>query len=230
MTNNDTERFIPIIRLLIVDDQLIVREGLKRFFVEDDRIRVIAEASNGQDAIELAVRLKPDAILMELTLSVVDGSTTVERILTVQPKAKIVILTSEIDRTQTLQLVGYGISGYLLKDIQSRQLSNAIKDVVAGYPRFDPKVLELLITSKVRRGLPSQRLDQLTPREREIMHKVVAGQTYIEIGKDLSLSHSTVKFHVSHILQKLQLTSRLQLTAFVMKHLEQHGNTSKDGR
>ncbi|PSB04013.1 response regulator transcription factor [Merismopedia glauca] len=206
-----------MIRLLLVEDQEIVRRGLKTLLETKPDLQVIGEASNGQQAIELMQSLQaspPDVILMDIRMPVLDGVTATQRICQEFPGTKILVLTTFDDTKYITEAIRYGAKGYILKDTPAEELAESIRLIHRGYTQFGPGILEKTIaqmstTAPDKPELPPG-MAELTAREREILICIATGSSNREIAQSLFLSEGTVRNHISHILTRLNLRDRTQ--------------------
>jgi two-component system, NarL family, response regulator LiaR len=192
----------PTIRVLIVDDHGIVREGLKMYLAVDSEFEVVGEASNGAEAVEECRRLQPDVVLMDLVMPVMDGAAATARIREMYPTVQVVALTSFAADDLVQRALDAGAISYLLKDTRPDALRPAVKDAYAGRGTIDGKAMKAMLKRSRDVG------GDLTPREREILGLVAKGLTNEEIGERLFLSLSTVRLHVSNVLMKLNAPNR----------------------
>lgn len=199
--------------VLLADDQDLVRSGL-RLVLELADIDVVGEAHDGTHAVELATQLQPDVILMDVRMPGMDGIEATRRIIASGLPSRVLILTTFDLDEHVFDALAAGASAFLLKDVGREQLIEAVRTVAAGEALFAPSVLRRLVSHYVQRppssvnALPG--IDDLTPREREILRLVGGGLSNTEIAQQLVISLPTVKTHVRHILQKLQLRDRVQ--------------------
>ena len=194
------------IDILIVDDHSVVRQGLKMFLGLDPELNVIGEASNGSEAIELAKKLKPDVVLMDLMMPVMDGVTATQEIRHKLPDVEVIALTSVLEDASVVGAVRAGAIGYLLKDTQADELCRAIKAAAAGQVQLSPQAAARL----VREVRAPESPETLTERETDVLRLVATGKANKEIAMALHVSETTVKTHVSNILMKLGVSSRTQ--------------------
>ncbi len=207
------------IRVLIADDHQIVRQGLRTFLELHDDIVVVGEAVDGQAAVDLAVKLAPNVILLDLVMPRLDGLEAMRQIRARSSSIRVIALTSFSTDDQILPAVEAGASGYLLKDVSPGELVAAIRAVHAGETRLHPAVAARLMQAFRSRGKPAS-IDEaasLTDREREIVQLVAKGLSNREIGDALVISERTVKTHMSNILGKLALSDRTQLAIFAIR-------------
>jgi two-component system, NarL family, response regulator LiaR len=194
------------IRVLIVDDHGIVRQGLRMYLKTDPGLEVVGDASDGLEAVELARELHPDVVLMDLIMSGMDGISATRIIRSEMPEVEIVALTSVLEDASVVEAVRAGATGYLLKDTSVEELCRAIRAAAAGQVQLAPAAAARLMAAVV--APPST--EQLTPRELDVLRLLALGKSNAEIGLELRISEQTVKSHVSHILSKLNLSCRTQ--------------------
>ena len=212
MTNNRTN-----IRVLIADDHAVVREGIRAFLTTNPGLSVVGEASNGAEAVEAALRLQPDVIVMDLLMPEVDGSTAIRQIRAAQPDARILVLTSFATDDQVFPAIQAGAQGYLLKDSGPTDLIEAIQQVYRGesslHPTIARKVLQML--SQAAPQAPTSA--PLTGREVDVLRLIAQGRSNAEIAATLKVGEGTVRTHVSSILAKLHLASRTQAALYALR-------------
>jgi two-component system, NarL family, response regulator DevR len=211
---------LPVLRLLIVDDHEVVRQGLVALLDRRAGFQVVAEAGSVAEAIEAARRFQPDIVVMDVRLPDGSGVEACRQIRSDLPTTRIVMLTSYPDEEAVLSAIMAGASGYLLKQIRARDLVTALETVGRGESLLDPAVTEKVL-ERVRRiatGGQTDELAALTAQEQRILLLVAEGKTNKEIAAEIYLSDKTVKNYVSSILSKLNLERRAQAAAFVAKH------------
>jgi len=201
------------IRILIADDHAVVRQGLRMFLSLDDAFEVIGEATNGQEAVEMARDLKPDVVLMDLLMPVLSGIEAIPIIRETVPETEVIALTSVLDNGSVVSAVKAGAIGYLLKDTQSDDLLRSIKSAAAGQVQLSPQATAMLV-QEVR--IPDSP-ESLTEREVDVLRLIAQGFSNREIADDLVLGEKTIKTHVSNILSKLQLASRTQAALYAVR-------------
>jgi DNA-binding NarL/FixJ family response regulator len=203
------------IRVLVADDQSMVRAGFRMLLSGEEDIDVVAEASNGLEAVEKAKRFHPSVVLMDIRMPELDGLEATRRILAADEAARILILTTFDLDEYVYEALKAGASGFVLKDDPPEQLIAAVRTVAAGDALLSPTITKRVIREFVRtpRPAPPKELDELTARERDVLRLIAAGLSNAEIGKELYIGDTTVKTHVTHILQKLNLRDRVQLVA-----------------
>jgi DNA-binding NarL/FixJ family response regulator len=209
---------VSAIRLLIVDDDDLMRAGLKAVLSSDDEIEVVAESADGRAAVEQAIAFSPDVVLMDVRMPGLDGIAATRELLAVSPDVRVVILTTFEQDDYVFGALHAGASGFLLKRTRPEDLISAIHTVAAGDSLLSPAVTRRVIEAVARRPLPDEsaarRLEQLTPREREVLALVARGLSNSEIAAALFVEESTVKTHVKRILGKLQARDRVQAVIF----------------
>jgi two-component system, NarL family, response regulator DevR len=208
------------LRLLVVDDHEVVRQGLVALLDRREHFQVVAEAGSVAEAIEMAARFAPDLVVMDVRLPDGSGIEACREIRAEHPSTRVVMLTSYPDEEAVLSAIVAGASGYLLKQVRARDLVAALEAVGRGESLLDPAVTEKVL-DRVRRIATSAYTDelaQLTSQEQKILLLVAEGKTNKEIAAEVFLSDKTVKNYVSSILSKLNLQRRAQAAAFVAKH------------
>ena len=200
------------IRVLVADDQSMVRAGFRMLLGGEDDIEVVAEASNGLEAVEKAARFDPTVVLMDIRMPELDGLEATRRILSADKNARILVLTTFDLDEYVYEALRAGASGFVLKDDPPEQLLEAIHVVARGDALLSPAVTKRVIRrfSSVPHAAPPRGLDDLTERERDVFRLIAHGLSNAEIGSELYISETTVKTHITHILQKLGLRDRVQ--------------------
>jgi DNA-binding NarL/FixJ family response regulator len=200
------------IRVLVADDQSMVRAGFRMLLAGEDDIDVIAEASNGLEAVDQAARFHPAVILMDIRMPQLDGLEASRRILAADPSARILILTTFDLDEYVYEALRAGASGFVLKDEPPEQLLAAIRVVAGGEALLSPAVTKRVIKQFARtpRSQPPRQFSELTERELDVFRLIARGLSNAEIGRELFISDTTVKTHITHILMKLNLRDRVQ--------------------
>ena len=203
-----------MIRVLVADDQSMVRAGFRMLLAREHDIEVVAEASNGLEAVRKAAGVRPTVILMDIRMPELDGLEATRRILAADTAARVIVLTTFDFDEYIYEALRAGASGFVLKDDPPEQLIAAIRTVATGDALLSPTITRRVIEQFTRIPRPAPRpkeFDDLTAREQEVLHFVARGLSNAEIGRELHISDTTVKTHVTHILQKLTLRDRVQL-------------------
>ena len=200
------------IRVLVADDQSMVRAGFRMLLAGEEDIEVVAEASNGLEAVDKAARFHPTVVLMDIRMPELDGLEASRRILAADAGARILILTTFDLDEYVYEALRLGASGFVLKDEPPERLLAAIRTVAAGEALLSPAITKRVIKqfTRIPRPTPPKEFDELTEREQEVFRLIANGLSNIEIGDELYISETTVKTHVTHILQKLDLRDRVQ--------------------
>jgi NarL family two-component system response regulator LiaR len=202
-----------VIRVVIVDDHSVVREGLRMFLGRDPELVVVGEAADGQEAIECARQLHPDVVLMDLLMPGIDGIAATAAIRRELPDTEVIALTSVLESAAVVGAVKVGAIGYLLKDTQAAELRRAIKAAAAGQVQLAPQASAYL----VRQVQAGALREPLTERETEVLRLLAQGQANKEIAQHLRIGEETVKTHVRHILAKLGVQSRTQAVLYALR-------------
>jgi two-component system, NarL family, response regulator LiaR len=232
MTAQETEG--EKIRILIVDDHQVVRQGLRTFLELHDDILVVGEASDGRMAVDMVRQAPPHIVLMDLMMPRLDGVGATKEIKQMGVDTRVIALTSFADDTQVFPAIQAGASSYLLKDVSPDELVDAIRAAHRGEPRLHPDVARTLMeamrapqtspaqspteTARASANASASGVGELTEREREVVRSVAQGKSNQEIADQFFISEKTVKTHVSHILAKLGLKDRTQLAIFAIRN------------
>ncbi len=203
------------IRVMLVDDHTVVRSGLGAVLATSDDMLLVGEAADGDEAVRVCQRTNPDVILMDLLMPRMDGVAATKAVLAACPQVKIIALTSFKEKEYVEGALKAGATGYLLKNVSAEELVGAIRRAVSGQPSLSPEAAQVLI-KKVNE--PAQPDYDITEREKEILALMVEGLSNADIASRLIVSQSTVKFHVSNLLSKLNATSRTEAVALAIKH------------
>jgi two-component system, NarL family, response regulator LiaR len=206
-----------MIRVLIADDHAVVREGLRGFLALQDDVEVVGEAADGQEAVAAVERLVPDVALVDLVMPRVDGVEAIRRIRAVAPSTRIIVLTSFTDEDKMLPAVRAGAVGYLLKDVEPRELVSAIRTVNDGETLLHPAVVRELVREVAGARRAPAADNPLTAREREVLGLIARGRANKAIAFELGVAEKTVKTHVSNILAKLGVTDRTQAALYAVR-------------
>jgi DNA-binding NarL/FixJ family response regulator len=201
------------IRIIIADDHAVVRQGLRMFLGLDDDFEIVGEAANGAEAVDLARKLQPDVVLMDLLMPVMDGITAIGAIRREMPEVEVIALTSVLEDASVVGAVKAGAIGYLLKDTQSDELRRTIKAAAQGQVQLSAQAAARLMREVRTPDSP----ETLTDRETEVLRLLAAGYANKEIARELVIGEKTVKTHVSNILAKLGLQSRTQAALYAVR-------------
>ncbi len=207
-------------RILLAEDQAIVRQGLKMMIEQDDELKVTVEAENGEQALQLYQQHVIDLVIMDNRMPVMTGLEATKFIRRYDPKAKILILTTFADEEYAHEALQHGAVGYLLKDADGEKLVNAIKSALNGGLSLDEQVAAKVVPKLMKNRYSAERYEptRLTEREASILALVGNGKTNQEIAAELHLSHGTIKNHISQILATLELRDRTQLAIYAIRH------------
>ena len=219
------------IRVLVADDQAVVRQGVVLVLSTAADIEVAVEAVDGQEALRLALDLQPDVALVDLRMPGLDGAQVTERIVAAGTGTRVLVLTTYADDDAVLPALRAGAAGYLTKDVTSESLLAAVRDVAAGRTVLDPAVqqrlVELVVTDPAgttpgpRTGMPAAtaaEAERLTPREADVVRLVAQGLNNRQVAREMFVSEATVKSHLNHILAKLAMADRAALIAWAWRH------------
>jgi NarL family two-component system response regulator LiaR len=199
------------IRVLLVDDHAVVREGLRNFLALQDGLEIVGEACDGNEAIEQAQRLEPNVILMDLVMPGLDGIGAMRQLRARSPASRVIVLTSFLEDERVLPAIQAGAAGYLLKNVAPAELARAIRAAHAGEAIIDPTAAARLVHAIADDARPRiEEPERLTRRERDVLELIARGQSNKRIALELGISEKTVKTHVGHLLAKLGVTDRTQ--------------------
>ncbi len=220
------------IRVLIVDDHTMVRRGMKVLLDEYDDIQVVGEAANGLKAIEAVEEFKPDVVLIDLAMPVMDGIEAIKRILAIHPNERIIVLTSFSGDEKLFEAIRAGAMGYLVKDAQPDELVQSIRNVCSGEPTLNPAIAWRLLRGMTDVKTPKRPTEELSEREIEVLRLLTKGQTDQQIAQHLVLTDVTIRTHISRILSKLGLKNRVQAALYGIRSglvsLDETSNLGED--
>ena len=216
MRSTAEQRGDRMIRVMVVDDHAVVRGGLAAFLLAYDDLVLVGEAANGVEAVRYAGVYQPDVILMDLMMPEMDGATATRLIREQHPEMRVIALTSFKEDDMVQSVLHAGAIGYLLKNVAADELAAAIRSAYVGRPTLAPEAAQVLIHHATHPAQQSLGHD-LTERERDVLALMVRGKNNSEIADKLVVSRSTIKYHVSNILSKLQATSRTEAVAYALQ-------------
>lgn len=204
-----------MIRILLVDDHEMVRIGVSAYLQAQEDMEVAGEATNGKEAVEMALELRPDVILMDMVMPVMNGAEATEAIIKEWPEAKIMIVTSFLDDDKVYPALKAGAVSYILKTSKASRIADSIRETMNGMPVLEPEVM-----SKMMKQMRHERVlhEDLTEREMEILLLLAHGYTNQEIADELYIAIKTVKSHVSNLLSKLEVHDRTQAVIYAFQH------------
>ena len=206
-----------MIRVLVVDDHAVVRQGLRTFLELQDDIEVVGEAADGEQALASAAALEPDVVLTDLVMPRLDGVSALQRLRERAPATRVIVLTSFLDDDKVLPAVRAGAAGYLLKDVQPAELVRAIRMVDRGEALLHPAVAARVLRELAGDDTRAERNELLTPRELEVLALLAGGRANKAIARELGVAEKTVKTHVGNILGKLGLSDRTQAALYAVR-------------
>lgn len=207
-----------MIRILIVDDHAVVREGLRAFLELQDGLEVVGEAGDGEAGVQRALALMPDVILMDLLMPQRDGLDAMRELRHRLPDSRVIVLTSFLDEERVLPAIQAGAAGYLLKDVEPSELARAIRAAHRGEAIIDSTVAARLVEALAHGTPPAGPAQELlTPREREVLELIAGGRSNKRIALELGISEKTVKTHVGHLLAKLGVADRTQAALLAVR-------------
>ena len=216
----------PPLRVMLVDDHEVVRDGIRAMLASEDDIVVTSEAGTVHEAVDEADRTRPDVVVMDVRLADGSGIEATREILASHPATKVLMLTSFADDEALFASIMAGASGYVLKQVRSGELVRAIRSVGAGESLLDPQVTAAVL-DRLRKGkhlMKDERLARLSPQEERILSLIADGRTNREVGEELRLAEKTVKNYVSSILSKLEVARRAEAAAYLARHTTTPGS------
>ncbi|MCJ8283278.1 MAG: response regulator transcription factor [Rivularia sp. ALOHA_DT_140] len=213
-----------MISVILVDDQHLIRQGLKTLLELEPDLEIVGEAANGKEAVDLVAKIEPNVVLMDIRMPVMDGVAATREIKNKFAQTKILVLTTFDDDEYIKAALQYGAMGYLLKDTPSEELAVAIRAIHRGYTQLGPGIVKKLLTqfppiTATQTSSPPASLAELTKREKEVLRLIATGANNREIAKKLYISEGTVKNHVTNILNRLELRDRTQAAIFANSFL-----------
>jgi DNA-binding NarL/FixJ family response regulator len=209
---------IPLARILVVDDHGIVRDGIRSLLRRQDGMDVVGLAATGEQAVKAALSLRPDVIIMDLILPVLNGIDATQRILASLPQSRIIVLSACCTSEHIYRALRAGAVGYVIKDAAGQELVDAVRTVLAGRQYLSPSVAALLEGDLPAKAVTRSPLESLSARERDVLHRTVEGYSSAQIALQLSLSPSTIDTYRSRLMQKLGVANRSALIRFAIQH------------
>ena len=206
------------VKVMLVDDHAMIREGIKQLLEFDGSIEVVDEASDGSECLEKILRSKPQVLLLDINMPKVNGIEVLEEIKKRKIKVKVLILTVHNEVEYLLKAVDIGVDGYILKETGSSELKKAIDVVMSGENYIQPELIPVLNKRLVDRDVDKDKIDSLTKRELEVLIKIANGMINKEIATSLDISERTVKNHISNIFKKIDVSDRTQAAVFAIKN------------
>ena len=207
-----------MIEIMLADDHSMIREGLKQLLELEGDMKVVAEASNGKECLEIIGEVRPDVLLLDINMPEKNGLEVLQEINLTKKRPKILILTVHNEVDYLLKAVEIGVDGYVLKDSESAELKKAIQTVVSGETYIQPDLIPALNSKRVERDSDKDKIDNLTRRELQVLKLLAVGSYNKEIAEKLGISERTVKNHVSNIFKKLEVTDRTQAAVFTIRN------------
>jgi NarL family two-component system response regulator LiaR len=206
-----------IIRLLVVDDHAVVRQGISAWIDSEVDLQLIGEACDGIEAVEKALALNPDVILMDLMMPKKDGIEAITDILREDPDAHILVITSFSEQIRAIPAINAGALGFIVKDTSPEEMLQAIRQVSQGNPWLSHEITRMLMRNRASKKPSTSLEDPLTKREIEVLKLIARGFSDVDIANELVISTTTVRFHISNILAKLHLKNRTQVALYAIK-------------
>lgn len=206
------------IKVMLADDHVLMREGIRQLLEFDGSIEVIGEASDGEECLQKLEKVKPDVLLLDINMPKLNGIEVLEEIKRKKMNVKVLILTVHNEVDYLIRAVDIGVDGYILKDSESAELKKAIMTVMDGESYIQPKLIPMLNKRLITRDSDKEKLESLTGREKEVLIEVANGMFNKEIATSLHISERTVKNHISNIFKKLDVSDRTQAAVFAIKN------------
>ena len=206
------------IKVMLADDHVLMREGIRQLLEFDGSIEVIGEASDGEECLQKLEKVKPDVLLLDINMPKLNGIEVLEEIKRKKINVKVLILTVHHEVDYLIRAVDIGVDGYILKDSESAELKKAIMTVLDGESYIQPKLIPMLNKRLITRDSDKEKLESLTGREKEVLIEVANGMFNKEIATSLHISERTVKNHISNIFKKLDVSDRTQAAVFAIKN------------
>jgi two-component system response regulator DegU len=206
------------INIMITDDHSMIREGLKNLLELDGDIKVIAEAENGEECLDILKTFKPDVLLLDINMPKMNGLEVLKALKDRKSKVKVLVLTVHNETEYLMKAVDIGINGYVLKDSESAELKKAIFTIADGETYIQPSLIPALNSKMIQKNEDELKIDALTKREMEVLKEMSVGKFNRDIAKEMKISERTVKNHISSIFKKLEVTDRTQAAVFAIRN------------
>lgn len=206
------------IRVMLADDHILLREGIRQLLEFDGSIQVVGEASDGEECLQKVIKTKPDVLLLDVNMPKMNGIEVLEEIKKKNIDVKVLILTVHNEMEYLLKAVNIGVDGYILKDSESTELKKAINVVMSGENYIQPNLIPALNNRLINRDIDKDKIASLTKRELEVLIQVANGMFNKEIADSLHISERTVKNHISNIFKKIEVSDRTQAAVFAIKN------------
>lgn len=218
MIKNRRSSYMEKIKVMIVDDHAMIREGIKRLLEFDGNISVVAEASDGEECLSILKKTDLDILLLDINMPKKNGIEVLQEIRSKKMKIKVLMLTVHNEVEYLIKAVDIGVDGYILKDSESSELIKAINVILSGENYIQPSLIPSLNSKLISRDVDKEKIEQLTKREMEILLNVANGMFNKEIAVNLNISERTVKNHISNIFKKIKVADRTQAAVFAIKN------------
>ena len=209
---------IDIIKVMIADDHILIREGIKKLLEFDGNIEVIAEAGNGNECLDKLKVCQPDILLLDINIPIKNGIEVLKKLKESKSNIKVLMLTVHNEVEYLITALDSGVDGYIMKDAESAELKKAIHMILSDKQYIQPSLIPALNSRLASRDVEKDKIESLTKREREVLIKVVNGMSNKEIATDLNISERTVKNHISNIFKKIKVSDRTQAAVFAIKN------------
>lgn len=206
------------IRVMLADDHILMRQGIRQLLEFDSSIEIVGEVSNGEQCMDMLYKVKPNVLLLDINMPVKNGIEVLQEIRNKKLDVRVLILTVHNEIDYLLKAMDFGVNGYILKESDFSELKKAIDTVMAGETYIQPNLIPLLNNRMVSRDKDKDRLDELTKRELEVLIEVANGKLNKEIANELKISERTVKNHISNIFKKIDVSDRTQAAVFAIKN------------
>lgn len=206
------------IRVMLADDHILMREGIRQLLECDDSIEIVGEVSNGEQCVQMIRKVKPQVLLLDINMPVKNGIEVLKEIRSNKLNVKVLILTVHNEVDYLLKAMDIGVDGYILKESEFSELKKAINTVLSGETYIQPSLIPILNNRMVSRDKDKDKIDELTKRELEVLIEVANGKLNKEIANELKISERTVKNHISNIFKKIDVSDRTQAAVFAIKN------------